>query len=74
MEMEDAFDFVEKENFIHKGLVEDENVITAIGMFFREFAEAVLRKFGYDIGDKFMRDAPDEYRGRIDFLLVWWRL
>lgn len=50
--------------------VEDENVITAIGMFFREFAEAVLRKFGYDIGDKFMRDAPDEYRGRIDFLLV----
>ena len=60
MEMEDAFDFVEKENFIHKGLVEDENVITAIGMFFREFAEAVLRKFEYDIGDKFMRDANIE--------------
>ena len=40
--------------------MEDENVITAIGMFFREFAEAVLRKFGYDIGDKFMRDANIE--------------
>lgn len=60
MEMANAFDFVEKENFIHKGLVEDENVITAIGMFFREFAEAVLRKFEYDIGDKFMRDANIE--------------
>ena len=30
-------------------------------MFFREFAEAVLRRFEYDIGDNFMRYAPDEY-------------
>lgn len=61
MQMADTFDFVEKENFIHKGIVEDGNVITGIGMFFREFAEAVLKRFGYDIGDRFMRDAPDEY-------------
>lgn len=61
MQMADTFDFVEKENFIHKGLVEDGRVITGIGMFFREFAEAVLRKFGYDVGDKFMKDTPDEY-------------
>ena len=32
-----------------------------IGMFFREFAEAVLRKLDYDIGEEFMRDRPDEY-------------
>lgn len=61
MQMADTFDFVEKENFTHKGIVEDGNVITGIGMFFREFAEAVLRRFGYDIGNSFMRDTPDEY-------------
>lgn len=61
MQMADTFDFVEKDNFIHKGIVEDGNVITGIGMFFREFAEAVLRKFGYDIGNSFMRDTPDEF-------------
>ena len=61
MQMADIFDFVEKENFTHKGVVEDGNVITGIGMFFREFAEAVLRRFGYDIGSNFMRYAPDEY-------------
>lgn len=61
MQMADTFDFVEKDNFIHKGIVEDGNVITGIGMFFREFAEAVLSRFGYDIGNNFMRDTPDEY-------------
>ena len=61
MQMADTFDFVEKDNFTHKGIVEDGNVITGIGMFFREFAEAVLRRFGYDIGTSFMRDNPDEY-------------
>ena len=59
--MADTFEFVEKENFIHKGVVEDGNVITGIGMFFREFAEVVLKRFGYDIGSNFMRDTPEEY-------------
>ncbi len=61
MQMADTFPFVEKENFVHKGIVEDGNIITGIGMFFREFAEAVLRKFGYDIGDSFMRDKPEDF-------------
>lgn len=61
MQMADAFEFVEKENFIHKGIVEDGNVITGIGMFFREFAQAVLQRFGYDIGDSFMRDTPEAF-------------
>jgi 4-methyl-5(b-hydroxyethyl)-thiazole monophosphate biosynthesis len=30
-------------------------------MFFREFAQAVLRRFDYDIGENFMRDKPEEY-------------
>lgn len=61
MQMADTFEFVEKNNFTHKGIVEDGNVITGIGMFFREFAEAVLKRFGYDIGSSFMRDTPEEY-------------
>ena len=61
MQLAETFNFVQMENFRHKGVVEDGNVITGIGMFFREFAEAVLRKLDYDIGDEFMRDRPDEY-------------
>ena len=61
MQMADVFDFVEKQNFLHKGVVEDGNVITGIGMFFREFAEAVLRRFAYDIGDHFMRYKPEDF-------------
>ena len=61
MQMADTFDFVEKENFVHKGVVEDGNVITGIGMFFREFAEAVLKRFGYDFGKELMREKPDDF-------------
>ncbi len=70
MQMADSFDFVEKDNFIHKGLIEDGNIITGIGMFFREFAEVVLKRFGYDIGSNFMRDPGGVHRGRTDILLV----
>lgn len=70
MQMADTFDFIEKDNFIHKGIVEEGNVITGIGMFFREFAEAVLRKLGYDIGSNFMRDTPDEYTEE-DLTFYW---
>lgn len=70
MQMADAFDFVEKHNFIHKAVVEDENVITGIGMFFREFAEAVLRRFSYDIGDNFMCCKPEDFTE--DELTFYW--
>ncbi len=61
MQMADTFQFVEKDHFVHQGVVEDGPVITGIGMFFRAFAEAVLRRFGYDVGNRFMRDEPEEY-------------
>ena len=61
MQMADTFNFVEKENFVHKGVVEDGNVITGIGIFFREFAEAVLKRFGYDLGKELMRVKPDDF-------------
>ena len=61
MQFADTFSFIQKENFLHKPIVEDGNVITGIGMFFREFAEAVLKRFDYDIGGSFMRDNPAAY-------------
>ena len=61
MQMAEVYPFIEKENFTHEGVVCDGNVITGIGMFFREFAEAVLQRFDYDIGNNFMRDKPDDY-------------
>ena len=61
MQMAEVFPFIEKENFVHKGVVSEGNVITGIGMFFREFSEAVLRRFGYDIGENFMRDEPKDF-------------
>lgn len=70
MQMAEAFDFVEKENFIHKGIMEDGNVITGIGMFFREFAEAVLRRFGYDTGDHFMSERPADFTEE-DLTFYW---
>ena len=70
MQMAEVFPFIEKENFIHKGIVEDGNVITGIGMFFREFAEAVLKRFGYDIGTNFMRYSPAEFTE--DELTFYW--
>lgn len=61
MQMAETFDFVENENFVHKGVVEDGNVITGIGMFFREFAETVLRRFNYDFGEELMRERPEDF-------------
>ena len=61
MQMADTFSFVEKEHFKHRPVVESGNVITAIGMYFREFAEHVLLKLGYDIGKNFMNPAVCNY-------------
>ena len=70
MQMAEVYPFIEKENFTHEGVVCDENVITGIGMFFREFAEAVLQRFEYDIGNNFMRDKPEDYT--LEELTFYW--
>lgn len=61
MQMAETFPFIDKAHFVHRPVVESGNVITGIGMFFREFAESVLLKMGYDIGDNFMGVADREY-------------
>lgn len=70
MQMVDVFPFVEKKNFVHQGVVTDGNVITGIGMFYRAFAETVLRRFGFDTGKNFMRAEPENYTE--DDLTFYW--
>ena len=70
MQMAEVFSFIEKQNFTHEGVVCDGNVITGIGMFFREFAEAVLHRFDYDIGNNFMRNKPEDYT--LEELTFYW--
>ena len=61
MQMAETFSFVDKTRFVHRPIVESGYVITGIGMFFREFAESVLRRLGYDIGESFMKATEREY-------------
>lgn len=61
MQMTEVFSFIDKSHFVHKPVVESGNVITGIGMFFREFAERVLNKLGYDVGSNFMNTVGSEY-------------
>ena len=61
MQMAETFPFVELEHFVHKPVVETDNLITGIGMFYREFAETVLKRLGYDVGENFMNTTGCEY-------------
>lgn len=61
MQMVDIFPFIDKTHFVHKPVVKSGNIITGIGMFFREFAETVLNTLGYDVGDDFMNHSGKEY-------------
>ncbi len=70
MQFADAFPFVDKSHFVHRPVVEDENVITAIGMFFREFAQCVLNRLGCDVGEHFMDTSDQEYTE--DELTFYW--
>ena len=70
LQMADVFPFVEKGNFVHQGVVTDGNVITGIGMFYRAFAETVLRRFGYETGKNFMRAEPENFTE--DDLTFYW--
>ena len=61
MQMADTFSFIDKAHFVHKPIVESGNAITGIGMFFKEFAESVLHRLGYDFGESIMVMPNREY-------------
>lgn len=70
MQMTEVYPFVERDNMIHKGVVSDGNVITGIGMFFHEFAETVLRRFDYDVGDCYLQETSDRFTEE-DLAFYW---
>lgn len=47
-EMNNRFKFVNEKNIVYKPVVEDGNIITAVGTAYKEFAIKVARKVGYD--------------------------
>lgn len=61
MQFAQMFPFIDQSHFVHRPVVESGNVITGIGMFFREFAERVLVRLGYDVGSPFMDTSGQEY-------------
>lgn len=61
MQMANHFDFIDTEKFIHQPLIEDGNIITAIGFAFREFAIATLNKLGHNPGEDFMNPINKQY-------------
>lgn len=70
MQMTKAFPFIDKAHFTHRPVVESDNAITGIGMFFREFAKTVLRRLGYDIGENFMETGNQDYTEE-DLTFYW---
>ena len=70
MQLAESFPFIDTSRFVHRPVVEDGTVITAIGMFFREFAQTVLNRLGYDVGEHFMDVSGEEYTQ--DELTFYW--
>ena len=61
VQLAETFPFIDTNHFVHRPVVVEENVITAIGMFFREFAQTVLNRLGYDVGEHFMDTSGPAY-------------
>lgn len=52
--------FIEHENHVYEPVVEDGNIITAMGLAYNEFAIAIVRKLGYDCPDKILTGVQDD--------------
>ncbi len=61
VEIREHFCFMEEENFFASPVVEDGNVITAVGSAFNDFAVRMARKLGYACPDKILSGYADHY-------------
>ena len=52
VEVNELFSFIEEDNLLYQPVVEDGNIITAVGSAFNEFAIAIARKLDFDCPDK----------------------
>lgn len=57
----EEFKYLPKENVVRKPVVQDGNLITAIGFAFREFAVAVAQSVGVECPDKIFQGVTKEY-------------
>lgn len=57
----EEFKYLPKENVVRKPVVKDENLITAIGFAFREFAVSVAQAVGIDCPNKIFQGVIKEY-------------
>ena len=62
VKMNEMFSFINKENIVYAPLVEDKNIITAVGSAFNDFAIAIARKLGYDCPDKIFSGISKDWK------------
>ncbi len=67
IEMNKKFNFVNEHNIVYQPIVEDKNIITAVGTAYKEFAIAVARKLGYNCPDTAYAGVPDNWKAE-DFI------
>ena len=70
-EAREMFDFFEYENLQRAPIVVDGNVITAMGIAYREFTIAIIRKLGYECSDNLWSGVkypinPEDYIFRVN--------
>ncbi|MDO4445742.1 MAG: DJ-1/PfpI family protein [Bacillota bacterium] len=61
VEMIEHFLFIEQEHFLPRPVVEAENIITANGSAFNDFAVHVARKLGYECKDRILSGYTDDW-------------
>ncbi len=62
VEMNEMLEFVEEKNIVYLPVVEDENIITAVGFAFNEFAIALARKIGYECLNQIYSGVPSQWK------------
>ncbi len=62
LEMNKKFNFVNENNIVYRPIVEDGNIITAVGTAYKEFAIRVAKKLGYDCSDSAYAGISDKWK------------
>lgn len=67
VEVNEMFPFINEENLVYKPVVEEGNIITAVGAAFNEFAISIAKKIGYDCPDKIYAGVPSDQLNNEEF-------
>ncbi len=62
VEMNDRFKFIDERNLLYQPVVEDGNIITAVGSAYQEFAITVARKLAYNCPDNAYRGIGKDWK------------